>query len=69
MGNTWEIDWRPGAQDVPKRTREEVLRDVKLAIAKGRNYGRETRVQGANPYDSAMGKPQQDVWGSKRAPK
>jgi len=69
MGNATQIDWRPGTQAVPKRTREEVLRDVKLAIAKGKNYGRETRAQGANPYDSAMGKPQRDVWGGKRAPK
>jgi len=69
MGNASELDWRSSSQELPKRTREEVLRDVKLALAKGRNYGRETRLQGANPYDSAMGKPQRDVWGGKRAPK
>jgi len=69
MGNTPELQWRPSSQEAPKRTHEEVLRDVKLAIAKSRNYGRETRLQGSNPYDSAMGQPQRDIWGGKRGPK
>jgi len=68
MGKTAELEWRVSTQEVPKRTREEVLRDVKLAIAKGKNYGRERRVQGANPYDSSMGQPQRDVWGGGKRP-
>jgi hypothetical protein len=50
----------------PSRSREEVLRDVKLAIAQDNNYGREARVQGANPYNSYFGKPRRDIWGGRR---
>jgi hypothetical protein len=62
MGNT--------AQRKPQqqRTREEILRSVKLALATGSNYGRGTRQQGANPYDSRLGKPQHDVWSRGKRP-
>jgi hypothetical protein len=71
MGKTHEFDFGYAAtaarEPADKRTREEVLRDVKLAIAQSNNYGREARMQGANPYDSRLGKPQQDIWsGPKR---
>lgn len=52
-----------------RRTREDVLQEIKVAIAQERNYGREARARGANPYDSNHGMPQQcDIWGSKRRP-
>jgi hypothetical protein len=51
-----------------KRSREEVLREVKLAIAQNNNYGREARQQGSNPYDSRLGKPQRNIWGSHKRP-
>jgi hypothetical protein len=67
MGKTPEIDWRLSPQKhAPTRSRDEVLRDVKLAIAQGINYGREARAQGSNPYDSRLGKPQRDVWNGRR---
>jgi hypothetical protein len=48
------------------RSREQVFRDMKLAIAQNSSYGREKRVQGFNPYDCDLGRPQRDVWGGKR---
>ncbi|HEX4377232.1 MAG TPA: hypothetical protein VHZ99_08785 [Steroidobacteraceae bacterium] len=52
-----------------RRTREDVLQEIKVAIAQERNYGRDARARGANPYDSNHGMPQQrDIWGSKRRP-
>ena len=65
------IDSKAAAPAAPNelRTREEVLREIKVAIAKERNYGREARSRGANPYESDLGAPQRrDVWGSKRRP-
>jgi len=67
MGKRSEIDWGFSPQQgTAKRSREEVLRDVKLAIAQGSNYGREARLQGSNPYDSRFGRPQRDVWNGRR---
>ena len=52
-----------------QRTREGVLHDIKVALAKERNYGREARSRGSNPYESSLGVPQQrDIWGSRRRP-
>ena len=60
---------KPAAIPSGERTREEVLRDIKVAIAQERNYGRETRSRGFNPYENSLGAPQRsDVWGSKRRP-
>jgi hypothetical protein len=53
-------------EDTPRRNRDEVLRDLKLAIAQNSNYGRESRLQGSNPYDSQLGRSSGDVWGGKR---
>jgi hypothetical protein len=67
MGKTSEIDWAFSPREAtPKRSREEVLRDVKLAIAQGSNYGREARQQGSNPYDSRLGRPQRNLWNGRR---
>jgi len=67
MGKISELDWGFSPQKAaPKRSREEALREVKLAIAQGNNYGREARLQGSNPYDSRLGKPQRDVWNGRR---
>jgi len=63
MGKTAQLE-----PQAPKRTREEVLRSVKLALATGGNYGRGTRQQGANPYDAQLGKPQHDVWNRGKRP-
>jgi hypothetical protein len=62
MGKTAQID-QPA-----RRTQEEVLRTVKLALATGSNYGRGARQQGSNPYDSRLGRPQQDIWGRGKRP-
>jgi hypothetical protein len=51
----------------PRRTQDEVLRDIKVALATGgSNYGRGWRQQGSNPYDSELGRSPRDVWGRKR---
>jgi hypothetical protein len=70
MGKSSEIDRqsRPTEAAAPQRSREEVLRKVKLALATGANYGREARQQGANPYDSRLGRPQRDIWGRGKRP-
>ena len=64
MGKTNEFAPKPA----DGRTREEVLRDVKLAIAQSNSYGRGSRTQGANPYDSRLGRPQRDIWGGHKRP-
>jgi hypothetical protein len=52
-----------------RRSREQVLQDIKVAIAQARNYGREERSRGSNPYEADQGLPLRgDVWGSKRRP-
>lgn len=51
-----------------KRTREDVLRDIRLAVAQSTNYGRRSRTPGANPYDSQFGRPQRNVWGNHKRP-
>jgi hypothetical protein len=62
-------NWRfAPPEKAPKRSRDEVLRDVKLAIAQNSNYGREERTQGSNPYDSRLGRPRRDIWGSNKRP-
>lgn len=47
------------------RSRGEVLRDIKVALATGSNYGREARQQGFDPYDSRLGRTPRNVWGRK----
>ncbi len=60
---------QPSTVTPQRRDREEVLQEIKVAIAQERNYGREARARGANPYDSHCGAPQQrDVWGTRRRP-
>jgi hypothetical protein len=70
MGHTAQLDSQPATSKAPapERSREEVLRTVKLALATGSNYGRGTRQQGANPYDSRLGRPQNDIWGRGKRP-
>jgi hypothetical protein len=70
MGNTAQLDSQPSTREAaaPARSQEEVLRTVKLALATGSNYGRGTRQQGSNPYDSRLGRPQHDVWGRGKRP-
>lgn len=72
MGKTNEFDSgkgpTPAQRPIEKRSRDEVLRDVKLAIAQNNNYGREARAQGSNPYDSRLGRPQRDIWGGHKRP-
>ena len=52
-----------------QRYRKDVLHDIKVALAKESNYGREARSRGSNPYESNLGVPQQrDIWGSRRRP-
>jgi hypothetical protein len=63
MGKTAKVHQPPVT-----RSQEEVLRTVKLALATGSNYGRGTRQQGSNPYDSRLGKPQHDIWGRGKRP-
>jgi hypothetical protein len=69
MGKSFELELRGSPPPAEKRSREEVLRDVRLAIAQSSNYGRQARQRGFNPYDSELGRPQRDVWaGKKRTP-
>jgi hypothetical protein len=66
MGKPFESDFRDSPPPAEKRSRDEVLRDVRLAIAQNNNYGREARQRGFNPYDSKLGRPQRDVWASRK---
>jgi hypothetical protein len=69
MGKTNESDIDASPPQTQQRSREEVLRDVRHAIAQSSNYGREARRPGSNPYDSELGRPQRDIWAvKKRAP-
>jgi hypothetical protein len=69
MGKTNESDVGASPPQAPTRSRDEVLRDVRQAIAQSSNYGRQTRRPGSNPYDSELGRPQRDIWAvKKRAP-
>lgn len=71
MGKPHTIDSGPAPatpSPTAERTRDEVLRDVRLAIAQSSNYGRRSRRPGANPYDSQLGRPQRDVWGTHKRP-
>jgi hypothetical protein len=71
MEKMQELDFNsspPARKPADTRSREEILRDCKLAIAQNANYGRQGRLQGSNPYDSRLGKPQRDVWGSHKRP-
>jgi hypothetical protein len=63
MGKTLDLDRSPNPPDASKRTRGELLRDIKLALATGSNYGRGARQQGFNPYDSQLGRTPRDLWG------
>jgi len=67
MGKTSQIESRLTPPQAPRRTQDEVLRDIKIALATGgSNYGRGSRQQGSNPYDSELGHSPRDVWGRKR---
>jgi hypothetical protein len=66
MGKAFKFDLGGSPPPGEKRSREEVLRDVRLAIAQANNYGRATRQQGSNPYDSKLGRPQRDIWAGKK---
>lgn len=48
-----------------RRTRGEVLRDIKVALATGSRYGLEARQQGFDPYDSRLGRTPRSIWGRK----
>jgi hypothetical protein len=63
MGKTLDMDLRLSPPGAPRRTQGEVLRDIKLALATGSNYGRNVRQQGFDPYDSRLGRTPRDVWG------
>lgn len=43
------------------RSLDEVVRQVKVELERGRE-----RHRGNDPYDSVLGRPNRDVWGSRR---
>jgi hypothetical protein len=71
MAKPHEFDFGAAPATKPstgQRTRDEVMRDVRLAVAQNSNYGRQSRTPGSNPYDSQMGRPQRNVWGTHKRP-
>jgi hypothetical protein len=66
MGNASQTESSLSPSEAPRRTQDEVLRDIKVALATGgSNYGRGGRQQGFNPYDSELGRSPRDIWGRK----
>jgi len=55
------------AANQPKRTREQVLQEIKLELATGAELGLGERTRGFDPYNSKLGNaPRADVWGKQR---
>jgi hypothetical protein len=66
MANTSQTEPGLSTSEAPRRSQDEVLKDIKVALATGgSNYGRGGRQQGSNPYDSELGRSPRDVWGRK----
>jgi hypothetical protein len=66
MDSTSRTESPLSPSEAPRRSQDEVLNDIKVALATGgSNYGRGGRQQGSNPYDSELGRSPRDVWGRK----
>jgi hypothetical protein len=51
----------------PPRRRDEVIKEIALALVTNNGVGVDSRVCGGfDPYDSRLGGAQRDVWGKRR---
>jgi hypothetical protein len=68
MGKTADNHWRiPGSEQPPPARRDQVLKDIALALVTGHGAGSDTKRRGGfNPYDSRLGANLRDVWGGRR---
>jgi hypothetical protein len=68
MGKTADNHWRiPGAERREPARRDQVLKDITLALVTGHSAASEAKQRGGfNPYDSRLGSNQRDVWGARR---
>ncbi len=61
---------QPGATERPTRSREQVLKQIKLALVTGAELGilefDDHRARGSDPYNSRLGAAQRDVWSRRR---
>jgi hypothetical protein len=68
MGKAPDNHWRIlGSEQRPPRPRDEVLKDIALALVTNHGVGNESHRRGGfDPYDSRLGAARRDVWGQKR---
>jgi hypothetical protein len=68
MGKTADHHWRiPGSEQPKRARRDQVLKDITLALVTGHGAGSDAKQRGGfNPYDSRLGSNQRDVWGGRR---
>jgi hypothetical protein len=68
MGKTPDNHWRIlGCEQREPRPRQEVFKDIALALVTNHGVGNESRgCGGADPYDSRLGTARGDVWGQRR---
>jgi hypothetical protein len=68
MGNAPDNHWRIiGSEQRPPRRRDEVLKEIKLALVINHGVGIDAQQRGGfDPYDSRLGSARRDVWGQRR---
>jgi hypothetical protein len=68
MGKTPDNHWRIlGSEQREPRPRDEVFKDIALALVTNHGAGNESRQRGgSDPYDSRLGTARSDVWGQRR---
>lgn len=68
MGKIPDNHWRiPGSEQPPPRRRDQVLKQITLALVTDDGLGIDTRQHGgSDPYDSRLGAARRDVWGQRR---
>jgi hypothetical protein len=56
-----------GSQQQPPRRRNEVIKEIALALVTNSGVGIDSRqASGFDPYDNRLGSAQRDVWGKRR---
>ncbi|MFI4869058.1 MAG: hypothetical protein ACHQDD_06865 [Steroidobacterales bacterium] len=68
MGKSPDNHWRiPGSEQPPPRGRDQVLKQITLALVTDDGLGVAADHRGGfDPYDSRLGSAQRDVWGQRR---
>ena len=69
MGKTPDNHWRiPALEQPAPRRREQVLKQITLALAANSGASADARQRGGfDPYDSRLGAGRGDVWDQRRA--